>query len=588
MKLSLKLEHWLSLCFFGLNLIFILVIVIFLYAQLKSSLLKRTENQLQSINILKEKLIESYLHDKSGEAIHTIRYFQAHQESYDELSERLEVIEDVVAVYVQDTSGIYRYPDRLRELVTLSKEKELKVGALPVTYIEDSASVYMVLDEQAFTVTLLFSIRGLQDIMMERSGMGATGESYLVTSDLRMRTASRFFPDTIPNSIEVQTFGVEKAISGETGVATYPDYRNVPIIGAYRPIQFAGFQGALLTEIDVEEAMTPVIVIRDQFIGLSVLLMLASLALSVILAKQLSSPILKLRGKILQLAEGVLPEVQSEPVAMVEIHQISEALDRLIIALRSTAFFARQIGEGDFSAHYDLLSKKDELGLSIVRMRDQLVQLNQQNAWLERETKKALVNAQEQERERIARDMHDGIGPLLTTIRLKVATMENNEPLKQEFLQLIDDTITEIRRVSRNLMPAVLMDFGPGEALSILADDLQKSAGVTIHYVNELVTDNSQLGKQKGIALYRVAQEALNNAIKHAEATTIKMSLTEFDDQVVFYIRDDGKGFDLAHNTNGGGLRNIKERVFILNGTMQIDTGSQGTSIEIEIPIHDD
>ena len=588
MKLSLKLEHWLALSFFGLNLVFIIVIFVSLYTQLKSSLLERTENQLHSISILKEKLIESYLHDKTGEALHTIHYFQAHQERYDDLIERLEVIEDVTAVYIQDTLGIHQYPEHMSRLLTFPKERELQVGALPVEFTEDSTSFYVLLNEEAFSVMLLFSIRGLQDILMERSGMGATGESYLVTPDHRMRTVSRFFPDTLPNAIVVHTLGVEKALDGDEGIATYPDYRDVLIIGAYRPVRFAGLHWALLTEIDFAEAMSPVITIRDRFIGLSLLLMLASLACSVILAKQLSRPILGLREKILQLAEGVLPKTQSKPVTMVEINQISEAINRLIVALRRTATFARHIGEGDFAAHYDLLSVKDEMGLSILRMRKQLVQLNEQNARLERETKKVLVNAQEQERERIARDMHDGIGPLLTTARLKIAAFDVPDTLKQELLQLIDDTITEIRRVSRNLMPAVLMDFGPGEALAILVDDLRKSVGIDIQYINELFSENSQLGKEKGIALYRIAQEALNNAIKHSCATTIKMSVTEFEDHVDFYIRDNGKGFDPHHKTAGDGLRNIRERVLILNGTIHIDTGNQGTTIEIELPIKDD
>ncbi len=585
MKLSLKLERWLALCFFGLNLIFIVVIFVALYAQLKNALLERTQNQLQSISILKEKLIVGYLENKVNEARHTIGYFQTHQESYDDLTERLRVIEEVTSVYVQDSAGTQKYPDFINDIITKPINKQWTAGVLPFEY--EGAAFFLILKEKTFSVAMLFTIDGLQNILMERSGMGATGESYLVGPGHRMRTVSRFFPDTIPHAIEVKTLGATQALQGNEGIAKYTDYRDVMIIGSYRPVQFAGTHWALLTEIDFREAMEPVITIRDQFIGLSLLLIIISLALSVILAKQLSRPILKLREKILRLANGELPEVQASTVTMVEIGQISDAINRLIMALRRTATFAHQIGEGDFSSHYDLLSAKDELGLSILRMRNQLVQLNAQNIRLERKAKKALVNAQEDERERMSRDLHDGIGPLLTTARLKISNFDVPASLKDELLQLIDDTITEVRRISRNLMPAVLVDFGPGEALAMLVDEFQKNTDINIQYVNELLP-NTRLSKEKGIALYRIAQEALNNAIKHAGASTIKISLTEFDDNVHFYISDDGRGFAPQPKNTGMGLKNIRERVLILGGNMHIEPENSGVTIEIELPIEDD
>jgi signal transduction histidine kinase len=137
-------------------------------------------------------------------------------------------------------------------------------------------------------------------------------------------------------------------------------------------------------------------------------------------------------------------------------------------------------------------------------------------------------------------------------------------------------------------MPALLMDFGPGEALTLLVEDFRKNTGLTFHFVNELFPEGSQLNKEKGIALYRIAQEALHNAIKHAGASTIKMSVTEFDDHVDFFLSDDGQGFDLPSSNQGSGLRNIRERVLILGGTIHIDTGKKGTTIEVTLPTNDD
>ena len=87
------------------------------------------------------------------------------------------------------------------------------------------------------------------------------------------------------------------------------------------------------------------------------------------------------------------------------------------------------------------------------------------------------------------------------------------------------------------------------------------------------------------ITLYRIAQESLNNAIKHSQANEIKLSITAFDKHVSFYVSDDGIGFDPFKNTKGNGLRNMRECVKLANGTLEIDSKKSGTTLEIEIPI---
>ncbi len=587
-KPTFKLEHWLALGFFGLNLIFTVIIFISVYVQMRSSLLERTRNQLRSINLLKEKLVQSYLHDKVSEASHTISYFRRHAEVDSDLKERLTVIEDVREAYVKKPSSENSFPALVDSLFQLSLGNDLYLGTLPVGFGADSASFFICLNDTAFSVLLLFSMQGIQNVLMERSGMGATGESYLVGPDRKLLTLSRFLPNQQPSTIQAKTTGVTEALAGQAGILIYPDYRNVMIIGAYRPVRFQNINWALLTEIDLSEAMSPVYAIRDQFIGLLILLMLVSLAISLFLSKQLSRPILALREKILRLSQGVLPPTQSQSHLMIELVQITDAINRLIKALRRTAVFAEQIGEGNLSVDYVPLSNKDELGHSILRMREQLLKLNQEKNALERETKKNLLNAQEAERERIARDIHDGIGPLLTTVRLKINAMQQPVHLKQELLELIDSTLNELRSVSRNLMPAVLMDFGPGEALAMLVDDLRKNTNITFHYLNELETVNSNLEKEIGIAVYRICQEALNNAVKHARATVIQLTVTEFEDHIDLFIRDNGRGFDPTVSTKGSGLRNISERVSILGGDIAVNSGPSGTVIEIELPLPND
>ncbi|MGB3777714.1 MAG: histidine kinase [Tunicatimonas sp.] len=434
------------------------------------------------------------------------------------------------------------------------------------------------------SLTTAYLIRNLEEIMLERTGMGATGESYLVSQEGQMITPSRFLPDSLPGRISVHTRGFREALADNPGVGVYPDYRGVPIIGAYRKLS-APTDWVILTEIDMAEAMQPVHRLRNRFLVFILGLLAISWLVSVFLAKQLSRPIRALQQDIQTLAKGVLPPERPRNSRVREINTISASLDELIQALRRTADFAQQIGQGAFDAVHRPLSEYDELGRALLQMRDQLRQLNARKEALERETKQLLVSTQEAERERIARDIHDGIGPLLTTAKLKLTSLALPSDATREVRMLLDEVIAEVRRISSNLMPAVLSDFGPGEALRQLASEVEKNTALTVRYANDLLAP-SRLNKETGIALYRIAQEAINNTLKHAQATEIVMSLTEFDDQVIFYYKDNGVGFDPVRlrNSDGKGLKNIHERVRILGGTVHIYR-EQGTLIEAEIPI---
>ena len=507
--MKLKLERWLAVCFFSLTVIFVGVVSVGFYTQLREAVLNRTRNQLLSINILKKQLVEQYL---------------------------------------------LSVPDTVDSLAISTPGRQV--------------------------------VAGLEEIMTERTGMGTTGESYLVNEQGKMMTVSRFFPDTLRSSITVDTEGFRLASAGDEGVGTYPDYRGVPIIGAYRKIEVPQGHWVILTEIDVAEAMQPLVILRNRFLWLSLALLLISGAISVWLARQLSRPIRALQSNITMLAQGKLPKRQARASRIKEIGSISASLNDLIRALNQTVRFAQHIGSGKFDTDYSPLSPQDELGHALLTMRHQLVQLNTQKDHLEREAKNQLVNAQEAERERIARDIHDGIGPLITAAKLRLSSMPSS-PAQEEVKQLLNDVIAELRQISRNLMPAVLRDFGPGEALNQLVEQIRGSADLQFHYVNDL-SDESRLTREVGIALYRVAQEAISNTLKHAAATEVAMSLTEFDNLVVFYYRDNGRGLEpgLAEVSSGWGLKNIQERIRILGGSVHIYSES-GVIIEAEIPLHE-
>lgn len=201
------------------------------------------------------------------------------------------------------------------------------------------------------------------------------------------------------------------------------------------------------------------------------------------------------------------------------------------------------------------------------------------------ELKKVLVKGQEDERARLAQELHDGIGPLLTTLKLRVGSIEMADEEKDALKAMIDNTIAEIRRISNNLMPAVLKDFGVGEALRNLTQTVHASTSrLAIKYQSD-ISNPERIPLEIQLALYRIAQEGINNALKHANSGEIRLSVTQFDNRVSLFLMDDGKGFNPKINHAGNGLRNMKVRVEMFQGTLDIHSGKEGTTIEIDIPI---
>jgi signal transduction histidine kinase/Tfp pilus assembly protein PilF len=199
----------------------------------------------------------------------------------------------------------------------------------------------------------------------------------------------------------------------------------------------------------------------------------------------------------------------------------------------------------------------------------------------------AVMEIQEQERKRIAEDLHDSLGHLLSTAKLNLQALpEDQRLLCAPTLQLLDQASSEMRDISFNLMPQTLEEEGLIPALYELADKIKKSSLydiiVQVHDMHQI-----ELDKQTKFNIYRIVQEAVNNILKHANAKEINIQLIKQDDHLSIMIEDDGKGFDTALTKKGGrGLRNITARSEWLHGSITIDsTPGKGTTISIVIPI---
>ncbi|MEA9415506.1 ATP-binding protein [Flavobacterium sp. PL02] len=202
----------------------------------------------------------------------------------------------------------------------------------------------------------------------------------------------------------------------------------------------------------------------------------------------------------------------------------------------------------------------------------------------------ALIEGEEVERKRIARDLHDGLGSMLSGLKMHMNLAEKeNATNKIEVGTLLDNSIKELRNISQNLMPESLLKLNLENALRDLCiANSNSKTNIEFQYL----VQNQNLPKNYEIMIYRIIQELLNNALKYAKASQILVSCSQNQDVFFITVEDNGIGFDASKlkNNTGMGLRNIKNRVEFLNGKLEIDSKeNKGTSTYIELKVkHED
>ena len=205
------------------------------------------------------------------------------------------------------------------------------------------------------------------------------------------------------------------------------------------------------------------------------------------------------------------------------------------------------------------------------------------NAKKQVELRTTMIQTQENERERIAKDLHDSVGAMLATVKNQIEQLkyENTPENYDKTIKNLQATAQEVRRISHNLMPIVLLKFDLVAALENLCHSVQNPSTELV-----LADIQSKMPKEKEILLYRIVQEVITNAIKYAEATNIYVQITEENKKILLQIEDNGKGFDFETAKNGLGIRSMQVRTEILGGKINIDTApKRGTIIILEIPV---
>ncbi|MGH1517142.1 tetratricopeptide repeat-containing sensor histidine kinase [Chryseobacterium sp. JK1] len=203
----------------------------------------------------------------------------------------------------------------------------------------------------------------------------------------------------------------------------------------------------------------------------------------------------------------------------------------------------------------------------------------------------ALLEGQEQERGRLARDLHDGLGGLLSGTKLQLSYLDphQSETIEKgisKSINQIDGAVEELRRVAHNLMPDLLIKYGLEAAIKEFASRMSTNV-LNIH--TEFINYSNSISEEKQLIVYRIIQELVNNAIKHANTSEIIIQISEEEKVLNITVEDSGNGFDPASQNmkKTAGFHNIESRVQFLKGTMNITSELNiGTSIELQIPIH--
>lgn len=207
----------------------------------------------------------------------------------------------------------------------------------------------------------------------------------------------------------------------------------------------------------------------------------------------------------------------------------------------------------------------------------------------------AVVQAEERERKRFAKDLHDGLGPLLSTVKMSITTLSKleKEKRKTEIIHntdiVMNEAIRSLKEISNNLSPHILDNFGLASAINSFVSKINTTGGVNIIFKSDIY--DQRFNNNTEIVLYRVTCELINNTLKHAKATTIDIELTQHDNIISLNYADDGIGFDVNEvitRQNGGmGYTNIINRIRSIKGMINIESDeNKGTKAIIIVMLN--
>jgi two-component system, NarL family, sensor histidine kinase UhpB len=298
------------------------------------------------------------------------------------------------------------------------------------------------------------------------------------------------------------------------------------------------------------------------------------------------------------IALALAPVKVSVPITLSELVVLLAGL--LIMLLLNVVFLRRMLRPlrtlTDTMAHVDLLvpGRRVEVGDAGGDTRRLAAAFNAMLERLEAERRESAgmaLSVQEGERQRIARELHDEVGQTLTAMLLQIQSFYADAPLQMrgrldELRETARSGAEDVRRIAQRLRPEALDELGLQSALVVLSDLFTEQTGVPItrHIEHDLL-----LPAQDELVVYRVAQEALTNIARHAQATRAELELAvDGDGSVVLRVRDDGRGFDVGGHPASYGVLGMRERAMLIGASIQIEsTAANGTEVVLRVPRKD-
>ena len=297
--------------------------------------------------------------------------------------------------------------------------------------------------------------------------------------------------------------------------------------------------------------------------------------------------------QFIELNDSLTTESNRKQLAELQVKYESEKQEKEIAllnqqkALQSSQIRSRNLSIGLLAILVSLFAALAWIFYQRKKFADQQILSLEQQKNLQ--TLSAMVSGQEQERSRIARDLHDGLGALLSSIRFQLSNL-SEKALDRKFLAKTDDLVSktaeEVRRIAHNMVPGVLLRFGLIAAVRSLCESITASGQLTIQFQSIRLTDELKMGSSRETMIYRIVQELIQNVLKHAEAQEVLVQLAQHDQNLEITIEDDGKGFNPEQIEMGLGLSSIKARVSILGGLISIQSEAEvGTSVLVYVPL---
>jgi len=571
-----------------LSVVTILTVGSYSFFKAKEAVLERSFNQLNSVRVIKTSLLEAFFHNciKEVELIRSTSDLREIFLSLNQGRECIDTSQDSLSIacdnqFLEALSKGYFHTvllianngsvlplrhgslandsghpgdSNLLYIKTIQADSEVFIQDYGTLKSDSSACLTLsskIEDEQGNILGVLvlgITSTTIDSIMLNYqafNGLGASGESYLVGDDFLLRSSSRFQRNSILHT-RVETEAVKQALANQTGAKLIKDYRNISVLSSFSRLSLPQLNWVMIAEIDYKEVTVPIYRIRTEIIFISIFIFLIVLVVVLILSRRIIYPIQKLNKAAHEVGTGNL-DVKINTNSDDEIGDLTETFNSMVVKLKEQSYELEQ------------------------------ARLN---------SMKALINGQEIERQRLSRELHDSLGQLLIGLKLKYESCASDSKVDDDLGGVFDQTIEETRRISNNLMPVTLSQFGLKTSVRNICDEIAEHSDIDIQL--EAMGSDRDIDPEMRIYLFRIIQEALTNIIKHSHAQKAEVKMHFDEHKVLLDIRDDGKGFEYkkVQDRISNGLNNIRNRVSFMSGELTIDSGiSSGTKINIQIPL---